>query len=193
MQERKQLALGFALIAILLYVAYLLIAQIWDIFSSVDPKLALGLIAASATVIVSLISVLVSKNLERKALILAHLREKKIPTYEKIIDFIFKITFADKLNKKTPSEKEMVVFMAEITQELVIWGSDEMLEAFYKFRMQSIESSEGNATKPFDVLFTVEDLLLAIRKDLGHKNKNLPRGKILGLFVNDIEQILKKT
>ena len=85
----------------------------------------------------------------------------------------------------------MIKFMAEITQELVIWGSDEMLEAFYKFRMMSIENADGNSENPYDVLFMVEDLLLAIRKDLGHKNKNISRGKILGLFVNDLPNELK--
>jgi hypothetical protein len=125
--------------------------------------------------------------------ILAHLREKKIPTYEKIINFIFSLTFADKLEKERPTENEMIKFMAEITQELVIWGSDEMLNAFYKFRMTSIENTGGDSSNPFGVLIMVEDLLLAIRKDLGHKNKNVSRGKILGLFVNDLPSEFKQT
>ncbi len=126
-------------------------------------------------------------------MILAHLREKKIPTYEKIINFIFSLTFADKLEKERPTENEMIKFMAEITQELVIWGSDEMLNAFYKFRMTSIENTGGDSSNPFGVLIMVEDLLLAIRKDLGHKNKNVSRGKILGLFVNDLPSEFKQT
>ncbi|ALQ51457.1 hypothetical protein [Nitrosomonas ureae] len=190
-QNKKQIALGLFLLGLLLFGGYLLLAKIWDVFSSIDPKLGAGLVAASATILVSVFTVLVSKHLERKAEILAHLREKKIPTYEKIINFIFSLTFAEKLGKKQPSENEMIKFMAEITQELVIWGSDEMLEAFYKFRMMSIENADGNSNNPYAVLFMVEDLLLAIRKDLGHKNKNISRGKILGLFVNDLPNELK--
>lgn len=186
-QDKKQMALGFALLGAILYGGYLLIAKLWSIFSTVAPKLAVGIVAASATVIVSLISVLVSKHLERKAQILAHLREKKVPTYEKIINFIFSLTFAEKLGKKQPTEKEMIKFMAEVTQELVIWGSDEMIDAFYKFRMKSIDNANGAQQEPNEILFTVESLLLAIRKDLGHKNKNMPKGKLLGLFVNDLQ------
>ena len=192
-QNRKQIALGLFLLGMLVVGGYLLVAKIWDIFSSVDPKLGAGLVAASATILVSVFTVLVSKHLERKTEILALLREKKIPTYEKIINFIFSLTFAEKLGKKQPSEKEMIKFMAEITQELVIWGSDEMLEAFYKFRIASIESADGSVADPYSILFMVEDLLLAIRKDLGHKNKNISRGKILGLFVNDLPNELKYT
>ena len=95
------------------------------------------------------------------------------------------------MGKKQPSENEMIKFMAEITQELVIWGSDEMINAFYKFRMISIEITDGNSDNPYSVLIMVEDLLLAIRKDLGHKNKNVSQGKILGLFVNDLPNELK--
>lgn len=185
-QNIKQLTLGFILLGIIIYGGYLLIAKLWSIFSSVDPRLGVGIVAAAATVIVSLISVLVSKHLERKAQILAHLRAKKVPTYEKIINFIFSITFAEKLGKKQPTEKEMIKFMAEVTQELVIWGSDEMIDAFYRFRIKSIDSSNGHQQSPNEILYTVEDLLLSIRKDLGHKNKNMPKGKLLGLFVNDI-------
>jgi len=185
-QNKKQLAFGFLIIAVLILCCYLLLSKFWNIFSSIDPRLGAGLIAASATILVSVISALFSKHLERRSAILAHLREKKIPTYEKIINFIFSITFAEKLGKKQLSDKEMVKFMAEITQELVIWGSDEMITAFYTFRMMSIENTAGEKAEPFAILITVEDLLIAIRKDLGHKNKNINRGKILGLFINDL-------
>ncbi|MCB1764517.1 MAG: hypothetical protein KDJ22_00440 [Candidatus Competibacteraceae bacterium] len=192
-QDNKQILLGLSIVILLLFGSYLLIAKVWNIFSSVDPRLGAGLVTAFAAVLVSLISVFISKYLDRKAAILTHLREKKIPTYEKIINFIFSLTFAEKLGKEKPSEKEMIKFMVEITQELVIWGSDEMLNAFYKFRTISIENVDNsNPKNPHNVLFMVEDLLLEIRKDLGHKNKNILRGKILGLFINDLPSKIKQ-
>ena len=191
--HRKQLAVGVTALCVLLLLAYLLISKIWSVFSSVNPTLGAGLLAAAATITVSLISVLISKHLDRKALIANHLREKKVPTYEKIIRFIFEITFASKLGKKPPAEKEVIKFFAEITQELVIWGSDEILIAFYKFRTESMNIEELTNKEPLAVLFTFEDLLLAIRKDLGHKNSNISGGKILGLFVNDLPSSIAKT
>lgn len=51
--------------------------------------------------------------------------------------------------------------------------------------------SVNNAEKPsHGILFEVEELLMAIRKDLGHSNKGISRGKILSLFVNDINEYL---
>ena len=35
-------------------------------------------------------------------------------------------------------------------------------------------------------MFIYEDLIRAVRKDLGHKNKDLTKGKLLSLFINDI-------
>ena len=43
---------------------------------------------------------------------------------------------------------------------------------------------------PEEILFLTEKLLFAIRRDLGHKNKNLKKGDILSIFVNDIEKYL---
>lgn len=36
-------------------------------------------------------------------------------------------------------------------------------------------------------MFYFEDLMLEIRKDLGHKNKGFEKGDVLSLFINDIK------
>lgn len=51
--------------------------------------LAAGIIAASATVFVSVATVMISKRQEQKAEIAAQLRQKKVPVYEKRNEFIF--------------------------------------------------------------------------------------------------------
>jgi hypothetical protein len=148
-------------------------------------------LAASATIIVSIISVLVSKQIERKMIITNELRGKKIPIYEEIIKFIFRITFAEKKGEKPLSEKEVIEKMVKFTQDLVIWGSDEVIDSFFQFRNAGVEMEDNKPS--FEIMFRVEDLLLSIRKDLGHKNKNMKKGKILGLFVNDIQNYLKNS
>ena len=72
-QNKKQLIFSFILLGIIVYGIYLLLSKFWSIFATVDPKLGVGIIATSGTIIVTLISVLVSKHLERKAQILTHL------------------------------------------------------------------------------------------------------------------------
>ena len=185
-KNKTQAIIGLILLGLLCWGAFAIISFIWKALSEVDVKLAAALIVSGATIIVSVISITIGKYLEQKSSQKLTQAEKKIPTYEKIVQLIFEITFAEKLGKKPPNEKELIKTLAGITQELVIWGSDDVIDAFYKFRMESIQSEEQGTTS--NILFKVEDLLIAVRKDLGHKK--VKRGKILGLFVNDIEKYL---
>lgn len=86
-------------------------------------------------------------------------------------------------------EKEMQEFFIEFTQKLMIWGSDEVVAQWSKYRRVLIKHSEDGQSDSND-MFELENLLLAIRKDTGHKNKNLKKGDLLGLFVNDIENYI---
>ena len=180
-----QLIIGFILIALLIWGAYLLFKAVGAIFSSVDPKLAAGMIAGSATIFVSVITVLFSKKQEHKVDIQNQLREKKIPIYENIIEFIFLITFAEKLGKEQPSEQEMIKFFADTTRDLVIWGSKDIVKEFGNFRdtLTNLASTSDTTV----MLACVEDLFIAIRKDLGHNVSGIKRGEILRLYINDTE------
>jgi len=131
---KYQKYVGILLLCIIVWGCYLLISKIWTILSSVDPNLGAGLIVASATILVSVLSLIFSKKQEQKVEIESQLREKKIPTYEGIINFIFRITFAEKVGKKQPTEKEMIHIFTDTTRDLVVWGSHDMIRAFTKFR-----------------------------------------------------------
>ncbi|MBU3006163.1 hypothetical protein [Paraglaciecola arctica] len=199
---KKIIGVAFLLFSLLLliYGLYFFGLKMWGLFSSVDPKLGAGLVTAFATIFVSVLSVLTSKYLERKSEVQAQLREKKVPTYEKLMDFMFKMTVGEKLGGKKFSSNEKQVVLTEIVQELIIWGSDDMLHAFYNFRHGILSNKENIITnkelsenKGLPTLYLIEEILIAIRKDLGHKNKGVRRGKILGMLVNDLPQNTTKT
>lgn len=190
MKKAFQIILALLLLAGLVYIAYIGFGKVWSIFKSIDPTLAAGIVAASATVLVSVVTIVLSKRQEQKLEIENQLREKKVPVYEKIIEFIFLITFADKLGKKQPTDKEMIRFFADTTRELVIWGSHDMVKAFGDFRDSMMSMSEKK--DPAHVLASVEDLLFAVRKDLGHGSYK-KRGDILRLYINDLPRYFPKT
>lgn len=99
---------------------------------------------------------------------------------------MFKVFMGAKTGEPV-SEKEMIEFMSNFTQEAMVWASDDVLNAWIKFRATSI-NEEKIKTNPFVLMLLFEDLVREIRKDLGHKNKNLTNGKLLSLFVNDTEK-----
>lgn len=187
-RQVAQFTINLIVTAFTLWGAFKLLQLLWEAFSQVNPTIAVGMIAASATIVVSVISVLVAKRLEFRATLAKEHREKKIPFYEGMVKFIFRITFADKLGLEPITEKEMIQQMASFTENLIVWGADEVIDAWFKFRNKSLNNNDGGGEA---IMFEIEDLLLAIRRDLGHENKGLTRGKILGLFINDIHQYIK--
>ena len=181
------IVIGLAATAAAIFGLYKLLQLLWEIFAQLNPTVGAGIIAATATIIVSVFSVLVAKHLEQKAVLLKEHRERKTPVYEEMVKLIFRFAFAEKIGLPPLAEQEIMIKMAWFTENLVIWGSDDLLLAWNRFRTYSIQNSDNPS---FNMLFEVEKLLIAIRKDLGHSNKGIARGKILGLFVNDIEDYI---
>ena len=68
----------------------------------------------------------------------------------------------------------------------MVWGSDEVVSAYAQFRRASVSNNDHKS--PSNVMFRYENLILAIRKDLGHANKNFKQGDVLSLFINDIDE-----
>lgn len=188
-QATRHLWLGVLLLGGVL--AGLFLAAKWLIGSLavLDARLSAGLITASATVVVAVVSILVSKHLEVKTTIRARLREKKEPIYKELIDFIFDVTFAQKLGKEMPSETQMIAVMTKTTRDLVIWGSPDVVKAFSNFKRIS-QVYAGTPALTTKLMFGVEDLFKAIRKDLGHGDFLLQRGDILRLYINDVDTFL---
>ena len=69
---------------------------------------------------------------------------------------------------------------------MVTWASDDVIKAWNSFKAKSSEADSD----PLGVMFEFEEVLKAIRIDLGHKSANLAKGDLLGLFVNDIHKHL---
>ena len=175
---------GIAVLLAIIGAIYGLGSALISAFSGLDAKFGAALVVAAGTVIVSVMSVVVSRFLETRTTIRKELREKKIPVYEDLISFMFKILMASKTGDEV-TEQDMLKFMSDFTQRSMVWASDDVLNAWIKFRGASTNEAEI-IKNPFLLMFVYEDLIRAIRKDLGHKNKDLSQGKLLSLFINDI-------
>ena len=173
---------GLALFGGAIYGFYVLVTASIRVFRSLDSDIAVAVIAGAATVFVSVLSVILGKIYERRAAVDREHRERKVPVYEDLMQFMFRVLMSDKLGKEV-SEQEMIEFISSFNQRMMVWGSDEVLKAWSQWRRKA-----GNGGEPFALMFEYERLILAIRADLGHRNKNLSPGDILGLFVNDIDE-----
>jgi membrane protein implicated in regulation of membrane protease activity len=180
-------ATGLALIFAGVYLAVVAIQAAISVFSSLNSQVAVAIIAASATVFVSVLSIVLGKVYDRREQINREIRERKIPVYEDLIRFMFRVLMGEKTGN-APTEKEMLEFFLDFTQRIVVWGSDDVFMSWSKWKRHAARSTDkGSQAKS---VFLYEDLLKAIRQDLGHKNKGFKQGDILAIFITDIDTVL---
>jgi hypothetical protein len=189
-QNVLTLIVGLLIVAILACGLFATVRVAMRGLASLDSDISVATIAAAATVFVSVLSIILGKVYESRALIQREHREKKIPVYEDLIEFMFRILMGTKTGSP-PTEEEMMRFMSNFNQRIMVWGSDDVLAAWVNWRRVATRQEVGNASvQGVKIMFLYEELILTIRKDLGHKNKELGSGDILALFINDIDSLV---
>lgn len=188
-RQRLSAILALALLAALGYGVFVAVRAAVDVLASLDSDIAVAIIAAAATALVSVLSIVLGKAYESRALVRREHREKKIPVYEDLIRFMFRILMGAKTGN-APTEQEMLEFMSDFNQRIMVWGSDSVLAAWVEWR-RAATNEAAVKDDPMSLMLLYEQLILTIRRDLGHKNSNLGTGDVLALFINDIDQQLK--
>lgn len=176
------LLLGFTILVSFCYGVFQVIAFFFYKVSTLNNEIATAIIVAATSILVSVITVVLGKYYEKKKKLEFEIREKKIPVYENFLNFTFAI-LNQELEISTDKKSEFQKKFMKLTQELLVWGSDDVIKKWIEYRK--------NATKGKEVLPLLEDLFFAIRKDTGHKNKNLKRKDLLSLFLNDLHKTRK--
>lgn len=178
--------LALAIIGGVGYGLYALIRSGLAWLASLRSELATAIVAAGAAVLVSVVSVSIAKFLERRETIERETRLKKVPVYENLISFIFGVIQQGKPGIGKMTDEELIPKYSTLTENVIVWGSDRVLKQFGEFRVASLQVGQGQGT--IRALATLEDLMLAIRSDLGYKNTKIDRGDLLRLFINDLDQ-----
>ena len=178
---------GVALLLGLLFLIFLGIRTAWRSFQGLENQVAAAVVAASATVLVSVLSVTVTRLWERHNERERELRAKRVPVYERFISEWLGLMLNSRGGQL--DEERAKEFFITLTPDILVWASDEVLVQWSRERRRWTQVAEqGNA---MEMMFRFEDLLLTIRRDLGHSNKGgVERGDVLGLWVNDIDDYL---
>jgi hypothetical protein len=189
---KAQVALGFLLLLLLLAGVGALVWYLVGTLKDASPAVAAALIAGMVTVFVSVTSLIVSRQFERRRAIEQEHRAKKIPVYEDFMQFWFRVLGADQMGQAPPTEEEIAQFLYTFTQKMIVWGSDTVLKQYASFRKWTVQVADQSAdASPFTMLL-FEQLLLGMRKDVGHKNAGIAQGDLLSLFINDIDEVLSQ-
>jgi hypothetical protein len=185
-----QTLVALVFVAALAYGLFVLARVGWRSYTALAPEVAAAITAATATVLISVGSVIVSRIWERRQTIERELREQKIPIYRDFLNFWFRFLYHEKLGEEQPSDKELQQFFYEFTQSLMLWGSDEVVRAWSQYRRRFADGQPASPESSRESMFEFEAVLLAIRKDTGHANRGMKKGDLLGLFINDIHKFV---
>lgn len=167
-----------------------ILTYIKDIVKNTDKVVVVALVTGFLSLFGILVSSTLGRIYEYRYNVKKYQYEKKEDAYEDFINIYYGIL--DKARKNQPIDGEdTIIQLNEFSKKLTLWGSNEVIKKWLKFRLNSVNEVEN----PRDILLILEDILFAIRKDLGNRNKitrKLKHGDLLSFVINDISSHLKK-
>lgn len=138
------------------------------------------------TILIALLGTLITFSSNLQIQIRNEQKPKKTEIYDKVIKFFFDSILATRLGRQPKTQNELVQELADMTPDLILWASDDVLNLYIKFRQVASNNMQDTSRNP---ILLLGQIVLAMRKDLGHQNNQLNEKSILGTFVNDIENL----
>lgn len=155
--------------------------------STLDTVVIIALISGGVTVLGIVANSIVSiilKTSEYRNKIKSDLRSKMEKPYSDFINLIFDILEKTKKSERI-EEGELTKRYFCLSKGIILYGSNKVIKKW------SIYKNSLNESNSLETITQLEDVLCAIREDLGTKKKGLKKGDILSLFVNDIKDVIK--
>jgi hypothetical protein len=186
---RSQLAnavLGILTLILLGFFGYLAIRSI----AGARPEIA----TAGIALITALAIPAVTNYFQRRQQIEADQRERKAGVYENFLDIYFDQMLETIIKTRQQNSQNVTVTddilrsIHNLNKKLILWGSDDVVREYSAYRQEVIGNGPGKPRELPYALTGLEDILYAIRKDLGYANKKLGERELLALFVNDMTE-----
>ena len=152
--------------------------------SKLDAVVIVALITGCVSVLGVIISSIVAKALEFRRSRREYLAKKREAPYGEFVDMVYKV----QQNSKKPdsyTEEQMQEDILKFSRQMTLWGSPRVVDKWIQFR-----ENGANPELAQKNLFVIEDILNDMRKDLGQRR--VKKGNLLGFFVNDIKEAMKR-
>lgn len=176
--QKLQLFFGFVmLLCISAGVIYLLILLI-DYIKGLKSENSVALIIGSLTIATSIFANIVIKHYEKKNAVEISLRESRKEVYNSYLSLMQR-ALANVENDVIDPEK-----VAEINKGILLWTSDRTLKMVGELRNSLINNPQSTKEN----LEKYAKIVLAMRADLGYKNKDLKPKDLLNVFINDVDK-----
>ena len=147
-------------------------------FESLEKDKAIAVIAISNIAALPILNFNASRLLERRKAIESATRAKRVEIYEQTTSYILKFIMGGN-DGSAQADANLRDFLQDITPKLITHASNSVIQEWSKIR-----NSAGVDSK--QTVLLLEDLLKAMRKDLGHSSIRLKKNALIGLFINDV-------
>ena len=182
--------IGVVLLLILLGIAVLIIYSLVRYsglllkeLAKLDAVVIVALITGGVSIVSVVLSSIVGKHIEYKKSRNEYLAQKREGPYCDFVELIYKVQQYSK-DETSYTQEEMVEDLAKFSKQLTMWGSPKVAKKWNEFRQNSTDPE-----KALNSLWITEEIMNEMRKDLG--TKKIPKGGLLGFFINDIDKINK--
>lgn len=160
-------------------ISFFLLRYLWEEIKAMNSDLAIALITAATTILVSTATVMIGRHYERKKEIEAHFRATKIQMYDEFLKELFGL-FQD-----GAEEKDLTPFLREWQRKLVLWAGPDVLKAYFAWKTKmKIDAQSAQSVFAMDLFFR------ALRKDVGQGSGGLEPGAFSHLILRHSELFL---
>lgn len=153
--------------------------------AGVAPEVYAALIVGSTTILVSVWSVLWSSRSQQRQLIEQEQRKQKAVVYQELLVYWVIVMRGERRRSSASERKKMDQgYYRSVPPKMLAWASESVLKE-YGLRASPLGEKEEDRS-----ILDFEQLLFALRKDLGYSNKNLERGDLLRTFLLGVDEAL---
>lgn len=168
------------------YGAFLLASTFLASAEALSKDVVAAIVAAVGTVIASVATVVYNQRESKAREIAEAQRPQKIEVYNQFMRFIVEQMINVKKEETSLGDDgldpELFEHFMGIKRDLILWASPQVIHSYRKFEQLGVEESDPD---PEEVLFAVDEVLQAIRKDLDNSNWALTEGELIQLFLSD--------
>lgn len=178
MKKVMQILITILTLLIIGMVIWFGFTKISDYFKESDSTLVSTIITACATILVGIGAVILSHNRIKSREIAERHRSAKIELYNEFNEFFYRVLSGphEKISVDSPSEQEVIDFMSQFKHKLIFIASAGVIKAMIEFENNSGEGKTG-------ILLYVDDLLKAMRKDVGLTTFGVNNYELIKIFL----------
>lgn len=178
--------LGLGIVGGLLWLFYKIIALVFQTLSTLDSNVSIAIVAGSATILASTLTVVITRYYQTKRDREAAHRDKKIDLYDEFLSKLFEIFLGDDKEKK--NNKNLVAFLREIQRKITLWSGPDVIRAYAEWHYEL--TTQGDIPKAKGMI-KMMDFFLALRKDLGHSNSGIKHEHLIRFMLRNSDLFMQ--